>query len=77
MYEESHQKWREKFYPFAFLASVIVNCTPRKSKKTYKPEDFMPKEKPKGKSINTMIENAKKLGLRVPKYKGHWIREDG
>ena len=53
--EHRRMDWR-----FGMLASVIVNTTPRKNKKTFKPEDFMPKEK-KQQTTDEMLATVKML----------------
>lgn len=63
--KEEYEHW----YKFAFLASVIANCTPRKSRKIFKPDDFIKKPSQRaGTEIDFCLEEAKRLGLRTPKF---------
>jgi hypothetical protein len=71
--ELSFQERQEQYikdYRTACLMATIINCTPRKSNRSYSPKDFigeMPTREVKQEKEIDIMELAKSKGLEVPK----------
>jgi hypothetical protein len=68
-FQEKQEQYLED-YSMAFLAATIINCTPRKSNRTYSPKDFvgeMPTREVKQEKEIDIMELAKSKGLEIPK----------
>lgn len=64
-FQEAREQYRQDF-SIASILAAIYNTIPTKSRKTYKPRDFLAQQEPKREKEKSLEELAKDKGIELP-----------